>query len=274
MSPLIEPQPPAAPVSAEMVRSRLSSFQEGVRKARTSSRTGRIKPCRVNTGMIDRGPETATARRRKTLPDIDRGPGNGHDLPWEDPLRYGAQDGPWPEPPGDDPWAEPPAYNSQQDVPLPYGSAYGEPPEEESSLVRMYTVSRGRTAPRTGLAMEALVSSATSEQLGLSYIREYRVISDLCRQIPLRRRDIRPPRHPLGVARVLISDMESEGLVRVHRPQIDGVARGPTSSNASSVVSTASIAPRSAAPPGSACETGWAAGFLPGGHRHRGCPIS
>ena len=34
VSPLIEPQPPAAPVSAEKVRSRLSSFQEGVRKAR------------------------------------------------------------------------------------------------------------------------------------------------------------------------------------------------------------------------------------------------
>ena len=33
VSPLIE-QPPAAPVSAEKVRSRLSSFQEGVRKAR------------------------------------------------------------------------------------------------------------------------------------------------------------------------------------------------------------------------------------------------
>ncbi|WP_245878342.1 nitrate- and nitrite sensing domain-containing protein [Streptosporangium subroseum] len=34
VSPLIQPQPPAAPISAEKVRSRLSSFQEGVRKAR------------------------------------------------------------------------------------------------------------------------------------------------------------------------------------------------------------------------------------------------
>jgi hypothetical protein len=143
--------------------------------------------------------------------------------PQEDPLRYGAPA----EPADDDPWAEPPTYNSQQDVPLPYGSAYGEPPEEESSLVRMYTVSRGRTAPRTKLAMEALVSSATTEQLGLSYIREYRVISDLCRQIRSVAEISALLGTPLGVARVLISDMESEGLVRVHHPQIDERGPGP-----------------------------------------------
>jgi hypothetical protein len=134
----------------------------------------------------------------------------------EEPLRYGVSA----EPPHD-PWAEPPAYSSQQDAPLPYGSAYGEPYEEESSLVRMYTVSGGRTAPRTGLALEALVSSATSERLGLSYIREYRVISDLCRQVRSVAEISALLGTPLGVARVLISDMESEGLVRVHRPQVE-----------------------------------------------------
>ncbi|MFJ2031339.1 DUF742 domain-containing protein [Streptosporangium sp. NPDC087985] len=101
------------------------------------------------------------------------------------------------------------------------GSPYGEPPEEESSLVRMYTVTGGRTAPRTQLAMEALVSSATSAQLGLSYIREYRAISELCRQIRSVAEISALLHIPLGVARVLISDMESEGLVRIHHPQID-----------------------------------------------------
>ena len=93
--------------------------------------------------------------------------------------------------------------------------------------MRMYTVSRGRTAPRTKLAMEALVSSATTEQLGLSYIREYRVISDLCRQIRSVAEISALLGTPLGVARVLISDMESEGLVRVHHPQIDEGGPGP-----------------------------------------------
>ncbi|MER5423793.1 DUF742 domain-containing protein [Streptosporangium roseum] len=88
-------------------------------------------------------------------------------------------------------------------------------------MVRMYTVTGGRTAPRTQLAMEALVSSATSAQLGLSYIREYRVISELCRQIRSVAEISALLGVPLGVARVLVSDMEAEGLVRVHHPQID-----------------------------------------------------
>ncbi|GAA3099250.1 DUF742 domain-containing protein [Streptosporangium carneum] len=110
----------------------------------------------------------------------------------------------------------------------PYGEApgfYGESPEEESSLVRLYTVTGGRTAPRTRLAMEALVSSATSAQLGLSYIREYRAISEICHQVRSVAEISALLGVPLGVARVLISDMESEGLVRVHHPHT--AAGGP-----------------------------------------------
>ena len=129
-----------------------------------------------------------------------QGSGDGYGPSWDEPSGYGGPQG------------EPPGYD---------GSPYGEPPEEESSLVRMYTVTGGRTAPRTQLAMEALVSSATSAQLGLSYIREYRVISDLCRQIRSVAEISALLGIPLGVARVLVSDMEAEGLVRVHHPQID-----------------------------------------------------
>ncbi|MGV9771164.1 DUF742 domain-containing protein [Streptosporangium sp. NPDC003464] len=133
-----------------------------------------------------------------------------------EPPRYGG-------PPGHGaPQGAPPGYGPPYGEPSGYGpSPYGEPPEEESSLVRMYAVTGGRTAPRTQLAMEALVSSATSAQLGLSYIREYRDISELCRQIRSVAEISALLGIPLGVARVLVADMEAEGLVRVHHPRID-----------------------------------------------------
>lgn len=97
----------------------------------------------------------------------------------------------------------------------------GPPEAERSSLVRMYAVTGGRTAPRSGLAMEALVSSATSAQLGLAYTREYRAISELCRQVRSVAEVSALLNIPLGVARVLIADMEAEGLVRIYQPQLD-----------------------------------------------------
>ncbi|WP_240197134.1 DUF742 domain-containing protein [Nonomuraea lactucae] len=83
----------------------------------------------------------------------------------------------------------------------------------------MYAVTGGRTAPRSDLAMEALVSSATSAQLGLTYPREYRAISELCRQVRSVAEVSALLAIPLGVARVLVADMEGEGLVRVYQPQ-------------------------------------------------------
>ncbi|MFC4013107.1 DUF742 domain-containing protein [Nonomuraea purpurea] len=97
----------------------------------------------------------------------------------------------------------------------------GEPEPERSSLVRMYAVTGGRTTPRTDLAMEALVSSATSAQLGTTYTREYRAISELCRQVRSVAEISALLGVPLGVARVLIADMEADGLVRVYQPQLD-----------------------------------------------------
>ncbi|MFG1707613.1 DUF742 domain-containing protein [Nonomuraea sp. M3C6] len=97
----------------------------------------------------------------------------------------------------------------------------GEPEPERSSLVRMYAVTGGRTTPRTELAMEALVSSATSAQLGMTYTREYRAISELCRQVRSVAEISALLSVPLGVARVLIADMEADGLVRVYQPQLE-----------------------------------------------------
>ncbi|TMR96507.1 DUF742 domain-containing protein [Nonomuraea basaltis] len=97
----------------------------------------------------------------------------------------------------------------------------GEPEPERSSLVRMYAVTGGRTAPRTQLAMEALVSSATSAQLGPTYAREFRAISELCRQVRSVAEISALLSVPLGVARVLIADMEADGLVKVYQPQLE-----------------------------------------------------
>jgi hypothetical protein len=85
----------------------------------------------------------------------------------------------------------------------------------------MYAVTGGRTAPRSGLAIEALVSSATSMRLGMAYTREFRAISELCRQVRSVAEVSALLRIPLGVARVLVADMEAEGLVRVYQPQLE-----------------------------------------------------
>ncbi len=94
-------------------------------------------------------------------------------------------------------------------------------PMEQSSLVRPYAVTGGRTAPRTQLAMEALVSSATSVHHDLSTrTPEYQAISVLCRQVRSVAEISAMLRIPLGVTRILVADMAAEGLVQLHQPQL------------------------------------------------------
>src|SRR5690606_33947860 len=101
-----------------------------------------------------------------------------------------------------------------------YGGGYRQEPQEpRPSLVRMYTVTGGRTAPRMQLALEALVSSPPSMQLGLNYSREYRAINRLCLQVRSVAELSALLHIPLGVPRVLVADMADEGLVRVYQPQ-------------------------------------------------------
>lgn len=96
------------------------------------------------------------------------------------------------------------------------------PVEQQSSLVRPYAMTGGRTAPRTQLALEALVSSVTSLHHDLSNrTPEYQAISGLCRQVRSVAEISALLRIPLGVARVLVADMAAEGLVQVHQPQLD-----------------------------------------------------
>lgn len=96
------------------------------------------------------------------------------------------------------------------------------PEERRSSLVRPYAMTGGRTAPRTQLAMEALVSSVTSLHHDLSNrTPEYQAISHLCMQVRSVAEISALLRIPLGVTRVLVADMAAEGLLQVHQPQLE-----------------------------------------------------
>jgi hypothetical protein len=116
-------------------------------------------------------------------------------------------------------------YPPVDDAHRHYGGANSAPPPgpaEQSSLVRPYAVTGGRTAPRLQLAMEALVSSATSVHQDLStFTPERQAISRLCRQIRSVAEISALLRIPLGVVRVVIADMAEEGLVHVHQPQLE-----------------------------------------------------
>ncbi|MCW2881157.1 MAG: hypothetical protein JWQ95_5257 [Sphaerisporangium sp.] len=94
--------------------------------------------------------------------------------------------------------------------------------QEPSSPVRPFTVTGGRSAPRTNLAMETLVHSTIPAYQDISgLIPEYQAINSLCRQVRSVAEISALLRVPLGVARVLISDMAAEGLVQLHQPQLD-----------------------------------------------------
>ncbi|XVS64969.1 DUF742 domain-containing protein [Actinosynnema sp. CA-299493] len=108
------------------------------------------------------------------------------------------------------------------------------PAAESGSLVRPYTRTGGRTRPDYDLAIEALVS--TSER-GLerdaAVLPEHRSICGLCTDTRSVAEVAAHLRLPLGVARVLIGDMASMGLVLIHqgglitgdKPSIDFLER-------------------------------------------------
>lgn len=108
------------------------------------------------------------------------------------------------------------------------------PAAESGSLVRPYTRTGGRTRPDYDLAIEALIS--TSER-GLerdaAVLPEHRSICGLCTDTRSVAEVAALLRLPLGVARVLIGDMASMGLVLIHqggmvvgdKPSIDFLER-------------------------------------------------
>jgi hypothetical protein len=91
--------------------------------------------------------------------------------------------------------------------------------QEPGRLVRPYYMTGGRARPtQDDLDIEALVSTTAQGDRSPKLTVEQRAIIALCRDLlsvaeVSARLDL-----PLGVTRVLIGDMASEGLVILHRP--------------------------------------------------------
>ncbi len=86
-----------------------------------------------------------------------------------------------------------------------------------SARVRPYAITGGRTSSRRPLLLETLVSvleyDASVHQLLLAESRE---IYSLCRDVRSIAEISADLRIPLGVVRVLVSDLADEGRIRIH----------------------------------------------------------
>ena len=100
-----------------------------------------------------------------------------------------------------------------------FGSATEDDEEGETTrLVRPYAVTGGRTQPRYQLAIEALVTATVTGQRDLSVLApECQIILQFCEDWRSVAEVSAVLRLPLGVARILIADMATEGLVRIHQ---------------------------------------------------------
>ena len=133
---------------------------------------------------------------------LGRGDDRGAPPAWQGPGRAG-------------PWEEAPPQRQ------PYPAAPQYSVEDESSstrLVRPYTVTGGRTQPRYKLALEALVTATVYEPRDLSVLApECQAILQFCLDWRSVAEISAVLRLPLGVARILVSDMSADGLVRIHQ---------------------------------------------------------
>jgi hypothetical protein len=84
--------------------------------------------------------------------------------------------------------------------------------------VRPYAVTRGRTEPRQDIAIEAILvaSQAALQEARFAGHDKYR-IAVLCEAKPQSLAELSAlSRLPLGVARVLVADMVTDGLLSLH----------------------------------------------------------
>lgn len=98
------------------------------------------------------------------------------------------------------------------------GSEEWSEPAASASVVRPYTITRGRTTPAFDLALETLVSTAESAPTtALLASEEHRAVTRLCRAPRSVAEVAALLSLPLGVVRVLLADMANIGLIVVHR---------------------------------------------------------
>jgi hypothetical protein len=93
-----------------------------------------------------------------------------------------------------------------------------------SGLVRPYAVTRGRTRPKLEIALESLVETTVRGRVGGGnggHGREHERIAALCDGRLQSLAEIAARMQlPLGVARVLIADMASDGLLAIYEPAL------------------------------------------------------
>ncbi|WIM97166.1 DUF742 domain-containing protein [Actinoplanes oblitus] len=93
-----------------------------------------------------------------------------------------------------------------------------EPHDPRGNLVRPYAVTRGRTEPIRDIPIEAVLvaSAAAVQEARFAGHDKYR-IAVLCEPKALSLAELAAlTRLPLGVARVLVADMVTEGLLALH----------------------------------------------------------
>jgi hypothetical protein len=96
--------------------------------------------------------------------------------------------------------------------------------EPTGALVRPYAVTRGRTRPSLDIALEALIETTVRGRAMLArdnsaHGREQQFIAALCDGRLQSLAEVAARMQlPLGVARVLVADMASEGMVAVYEP--------------------------------------------------------
>ncbi|MBT8224711.1 MAG: DUF742 domain-containing protein [Dactylosporangium sp.] len=96
--------------------------------------------------------------------------------------------------------------------------------DPRGALVRPYAVTRGRTEPTQAIAIEAvLVTSPHGLQEAQFTERDRRTIAMLCSERPQSMAEIAAYLGmPLGVGRVLVSDMVSAGILILHTTEDSG----------------------------------------------------
>lgn len=90
--------------------------------------------------------------------------------------------------------------------------------KDPNRLVRPYLITGGRTRPADELPLEALVETTpAAADAGDTLQFEPRRVLELCRGVVSVAEVAAALAVPLGVARVLVSDLATDGYVRVHR---------------------------------------------------------
>ncbi|WP_020666475.1 DUF742 domain-containing protein [Amycolatopsis nigrescens] len=107
----------------------------------------------------------------------------------------------------------------------------GDPPDElAGQRVRPYVITRGRTRSSRSLAIETLVSlRADARWAGVADSTEFQPVRALLQRAPLSLAEVAATlAMPLGVARVLLSDMAELDLLHIHDAERAGEDGGPT----------------------------------------------